>query len=139
MKRFVLASLLLAGTFGAAYGGPVIDITIDISEQEMFVQSPDGSAVWDISSGRSGYDTPTGEFVPQRMDPMHFSKKYDNAPMPNSIFFKDGYAIHGTNDVGNLGRPVSHGCIRLHPQSAALLYRTIEYYGMGNTVIHVVP
>jgi lipoprotein-anchoring transpeptidase ErfK/SrfK len=53
---------------------------------------------------------------------MHYSKKYDNAPMPHSIFFSGGYAIHATPHVGNLGRPASHGCVRLHPEHAAQLY-----------------
>jgi lipoprotein-anchoring transpeptidase ErfK/SrfK len=70
---------------------------------------------------------------------MHYSKKYDNAPMPHSIFFKGGYAIHGTYDVRKLGRPASHGCVRLHPDDAAVLYEIVEYYGMENTVIRIVP
>lgn len=138
MNKFYLAALSMLATVGVAQA-EVVDITIDISEQEMFVQTPDGSAVWPVSTGRQGYDTPIGYFSPHRMEIDHYSKKYDDAPMPNSIFFKDGYAIHGTTDIDNLGRPASHGCVRLHPQSAALLFRTVEYYGMGNTIIRVVP
>jgi lipoprotein-anchoring transpeptidase ErfK/SrfK len=69
---------------------------------------------------------------------MHYSSKYENSPMPYSVFFRGGYAIHGTGYVKSLGRPVSHGCVRLHPRNAAMLYRLVRSYGMSNTriVIH---
>jgi len=78
--------------------------------------------VWPVSTARKGYYTPTGSYRPYSYQPIHYSKKYDNAPMPHSIFFSGGYAIHATPHVGNLGRPASHGCVRLHPTNAATLY-----------------
>jgi lipoprotein-anchoring transpeptidase ErfK/SrfK len=64
---------------------------------------------------------------------MHYSRKYDNSPMPHSIFFLGGYAIHATNYVKYLGRPASHGCIRLHPRNAAKLYALVQKHGMKST------
>ena len=57
------------------------------------------------------------------------------SPMPYSIFFYGGYAIHGTNYVKALGRPASHGCVRLHPSNAAALYSLVKQHGPGNTKI----
>ena len=138
MKLSAMIFAVLA-TATSANASELIDITVDISEQEMFVQTPDGQVLWTVSTGKEGHDTPVGEFRVQRMYKEHYSRKYDNAPMPHSIFFKDGYAIHGTWDVENLGMPASRGCVRLDPVSAGLLFRTVEYYGMENTVIRVVP
>lgn len=112
-------------------------ITIDKSEQTMIVQTPDDTYVWDVSTGRKGHRTPTGVFQPYRLAKMHYSKKYDNAPMPHSIFFLGGYAIHATYDVKNLGRPASHGCIRLSPQNARWLYRIVNDFGAENTYIRI--
>jgi len=78
--------------------------------------------IWPVSTARRGYYTPSGTFYPYSYQPMHYSKKYDNAPMPHSIFFNGGYAIHATPHTGNLGRPASHGCVRLSPSHAATLY-----------------
>lgn len=132
----ILAATLAMSTAAVAQE---VDITIDLSEQEMFVQTPSGNALWPVSTGRQGYRTPSGTYTPYRITEMHYSKKYDDAPMPFSIFFKGGYAIHGTYDVKRLGRPASHGCVRLHPEAAQSLYGVVEYYGMENTVIRIVP
>lgn len=117
-----------------------VDITIDISEQTMYVQSEDGhNEVYPVSTARKGYSTPYGDFKPYYLAKMHYSKKYDNAPMPNSIFFKGGYAIHATYDIKRLGRPASHGCVRLHPEHAERLYYMVKNAGMSNTSIRIVP
>lgn len=110
---------------------------ISISQQRMIV-SVDGKPryTWKVSTGRTGYRTPTGSFRPTALKKVHFSSKYDNAPMPNSIFFLGGYAIHGTNKVGNLGRPASHGCVRLAPGNAAALYALVSQ-NRGSTRILV--
>jgi lipoprotein-anchoring transpeptidase ErfK/SrfK len=68
---------------------------------------------------------------------MHYSSKYENSPMPHSIFFHGGYAIHGTNYVKRLGSPASHGCVRLHPSNAARLFSLVRQVGMKNTVIRI--
>ncbi len=92
---------------------------------------------WPVSTARRGYRTPVGTFRPGRMHVRYFSKKYHNSPMPYSVFFLGGYAIHGTTAIKNLGRPASHGCIRLHPDNAARLFSLITENGKQNTKIIV--
>lgn len=109
---------------------------VDISSQRMNVYI-DGELAysWAISSARKGYVTPRGSYRPTALKRMHYSRKYDNSPMPHSIFFRGGYAIHGTGYVKQLGRPASHGCIRLHPSNAATLFSLVRTYGASNTRI----
>ena len=77
--------------------------------------------VWPVSTGARGYETPSGKYRPFRMEKDHFSKEWDDAPMPNSIFFTgQGHAIHGSFHVKSLGRRASHGCVRLAPDNAAI-------------------
>lgn len=119
---------------GAATAGVVA--RIDIAQQTMLV-SVDGQPLyrWTVSTGRGRYRTPTGSYRPIRMHKRYFSRKYDNAPMPYSIFFYKGYAIHGTDQVRYLGRPASRGCIRLHPANAAKLFTLVRQHGSANTRI----
>ena len=112
---------------------------IDLSDQRMqvFVNGwPRYS--WAVSTARSGYRTPVGTYKAVRMEKMWYSRKYDMSPMPHSIFFKGGYAIHGTNYLKRLGTPASHGCVRLHPDNAAQLYSLVRENGMTNAQILVV-
>jgi lipoprotein-anchoring transpeptidase ErfK/SrfK len=113
-----------------------VRVHIDISSQMMTV-AVNGSqyATWRVSTARRGYYTPRGAFRPFLLKKMHYSSKYENSPMPNSIFFRGGYAIHGTGYIKYLGRPASHGCIRLAPRNAAALYGLIRRHGMRNTRI----
>ena len=90
---------------------------------------------WPVSTGRSGYGTPSGSFRPQSLVRRHFSRKYYNSPMPHSIFFYYGFAIHGTNDIARLGGPASHGCVRLHPSNAATLFALVQRNGPRSTRI----
>jgi lipoprotein-anchoring transpeptidase ErfK/SrfK len=90
-----------------------------------------------VSTGRKGHLTPTGNFHPTRMAAVYFSRKYDDAPMPHAIFFLGGFAIHGTEYVSSLGRRASHGCVRLHPANAALLYSLVQQYGAAHTAIRI--
>lgn len=113
-------------------------ITIDKSEQTMYVETPTDYYEWDVSTARQGYRTPIGNFQPYLLKKMHYSRKYDNAPMPHSIFFHGGYAIHATTDTKRLGRPASHGCIRLSPQNARWLFTIVKEYGPNNTYIKIV-
>lgn len=93
---------------------------------------------WPVSTGRSGYDTPSGSFRGLWMEAEHFSKEWDNAPMPHAIFFTDsGHAIHGTESIKQLGSPASHGCIRLAPQNADKLYTVVHEQGLSHTIIVV--
>lgn len=119
-----------------------LEVRIDLAQQEMTVrEGGEVQHVWPISSGRSGYATPRGTFHPQRLARMWYSRKYDNSPMPHSIFFHGGFAIHGTSYVKYLGRPASHGCVRLAPPSAAALYKLVQRHGMTHTriVLHGQP
>lgn len=120
MNKFVigLAAVLFSTSAMANY-----DVIISKRHQVMSVYQ-DGELIeqWPVSTARKGYYTPTGTFHPYSYQPMHYSKKFDNAPMPHSIFFSGGYAIHATPHTGNLGRPASHGCVRLHPVNATTLY-----------------
>jgi lipoprotein-anchoring transpeptidase ErfK/SrfK len=111
---------------------------VSISDQTMDVYV-DGwpQYSWPVSTARKGYYTPTGVFHAQRLAEMWYSKKYDNSPMPHSIFFNGGYAIHGTEYVKRLGTPASHGCIRLHPENAATLFEMVQENGMGSIRIEV--
>lgn len=90
---------------------------------------------WAVSTARRGYVTPTGAFRPFRTERMWYSRKYDMSPMPYSVFFRGGYAIHGTNYVRSLGRPASHGCIRLSPANAAKFYELVRQKGFANARI----
>ena len=82
---------------------------------------------WPVSTGRAGYSTPSGTYTATSMNEIWYSKEWDNSPMPHSIFFiKDGHAIHGSYEVKNLGKPVSHGCVRISPQKARLVLDLIK-------------
>jgi lipoprotein-anchoring transpeptidase ErfK/SrfK len=107
---------------------------VDLSEQQMNVYV-DGKLrhSWSIASGRSGFETPTGNFRPQRLERDWYSRQYDDAPMPYSVFFKAGYAIHG--GYGRMGRPASHGCIRLNTGNAATFFKLVDQHGAGSTRI----
>jgi len=111
-------------------------VSIDKRSQTMAV-SVDGQPTyqWAISTARSGYSTPSGTYHPQRLERSHFSKLYYNSPMPYSIFFHGGYAIHGSYEINRLGGAASHGCVRLHPSNAATLYALVNREGMGATTI----
>ena len=121
-----------------ARSAPAVEVRIDISSQSMAVNVngwPYGR--WKVSTARTGYHTPRGSWRPYLVKRMHYSRKYDNSPMPHSVFFLGGYAIHGTYYVKQLGKPASHGCIRLHPQNAERLYSLVKKYGLGNTRITI--
>ena len=130
--RFILKFLLALGVLVAAenQASALVRVDIDLTSQTMHVRSGSGETyVWAISSGRVGHLTPRGVFRPRALYLMVHSAKYGNAPMPHSIFFYGQFAIHGTNAVGALGRPASHGCIRLSPQHAAMLFAMVRSQG----------
>lgn len=93
--------------------------------------------VWPVSTGRGRYATPAGSFRPQRLERRWYSSKYNNAPMHNAVFFHGGYAIHATTETGKLGRPASHGCIRLAPAHAQTFFALVRSYGAGATRISI--
>jgi len=137
----VPASLLVAALAlaSAAPADAKVLIAIDQSSQHMTV-SVDGQVrySWPVSTGRAGYGTPDGTFQPNRMELSHFSRVFDNAPMPHSIFFTQaGHAIHGSLEVRHLGSAASHGCVRLSPANATTLYALVKAEGMANTTVTI--
>ncbi len=138
MRVIVVALAMVIGLISAPAWSAALEARVDLSQQKMRVYKHGRlQHVWPISSGRKGYRTPTGSYSPKWMTKMHYSKKYHNSPMPHSIFFRGGYAIHGTGAVKRLGRPASHGCIRLHPNHARQLYNMVRNTGKGNTRIRI--
>jgi hypothetical protein len=136
MRSFLVAvaGLLL---FAAHAAQAKIDITVDKNAQMMTV-SVDGVERyhWPVSTGIPSRETPSGNFRAFRMEASHFSKEFDDAPMPHSIFFtKIGHAIHGTESEGRLGTPASHGCVRLSRANAATIYALVEQQGVLNTTV----
>jgi hypothetical protein len=138
-RSWLWASLAagLASLLASAAGANVL-INVDKSSQQMMV-AVDGAQRYrfTVSTGRPGLGTPSGTFHPERMELTWFSKEYYNSPMPHSIFFHGGFAIHGSYEINALGGPASHGCIRLHPEDAATLYALVQRQGMGATTIVV--
>ncbi|WP_309085856.1 L,D-transpeptidase [Chelativorans sp.] len=140
MKGFVsvVAAVLMTACFAGEAFAAKLEAKVSVSRQVMTV-SQGGRVLyrWPVSTARKGYVTPRGRWKPTRMHRMWRSRKYDMSPMPYSIFYYKGYAIHGTNYVKALGRPASHGCVRLHTSNAAKLYSLVKRVGPGNTRIVV--
>jgi lipoprotein-anchoring transpeptidase ErfK/SrfK len=140
MRRVVLLAALFGLLAFALPGSTLAQVVahISLSTQRMNV-SIDGVPRfnWAVSTARPGYRTPTGTFKPTALFRYHASTIYSGSPMPYSIFFLRGYAIHGSYETKYLGRPASHGCVRLHPSNAAALYSLVKTYGPSNTVIRI--
>ena len=120
-----------------AGNGSQILINIDKSRQEMTV-FVDGieKYTWPVSTGKRGYSTPSGTYTASSMNEIWYSKQWDNAPMPHAIFYmKDGHAIHGTLEERNLGKPASHGCVRISRANATALYALVKETGLKNTQV----
>src|SRR5436853_2874596 len=136
MRSFLVAftGLMLFAT-GAAQAK--VAITVDKNNQQMTV-TVDGVERyrWPVSSGLPSYETPSGSFRTFRMEEDHYSKEFDDAPMPHSIFLTEiGHAIHGTDSVNRLGSPPSHGCVRLSRANASTLYALVQEQGVLNTTV----
>ena len=136
MRSFLvaLAGLML---FAAGAAQAKVEITVDKSAQMMTVAVNGVDRYhWPVSTGNPSHETPNGTFRTFRMEADHFSKEFDDAPMPHSIFFtKIGHAIHGTESEKWLGTPVSHGCVRLSRANATTLYALVEKEGVLNTTV----
>ncbi|MBU0499714.1 MAG: L,D-transpeptidase [Gammaproteobacteria bacterium] len=126
-KTIFVSLFLLLGTTHTAFA--TAQIHIDLSSQRMHVKSSSGEYTWKVSTARAGYTTPRGSYSPVAMKKMHYSTLYHNSPMPHSIFFRGNFAIHGTNETSRLGRPASHGCVRLAPGHAEKLFRIVQAEG----------
>lgn len=141
MRKFLFASAVavsaaLAGAGSA--GAATLVAKIDVPSQTMQVIHY-GKVIhtWPVSTARPGYVTPAGSWRPKRMHRMWHSRKYDMAPMPFSVFYDGGYAIHGTDAVSRLGTPASHGCVRLETVNAQAFYELVQAVGPGNTRVVV--
>ena len=133
----IVAMIICAASAGQALAAKSVLIVINKSSQKMTV-TVDGEETykWLVSTGASGYSTPSGSYRPFRMERDHFSKEWDDAPMPFSIFFtQKGHAIHGSNDTKRLGTPASHGCVRLLPANAEKLFALVEKEGVLKTTV----
>jgi lipoprotein-anchoring transpeptidase ErfK/SrfK len=130
-------ALAFSGISTEAYSAGLV-ARINVSTQTMTV-TKHGRIIhtWPVSTARKGYVTPRGSWRPTRLHKMWRSRKYDNSPMPYSVFYHGGYAIHGTSAVSRLGSPASHGCVRLNTQNAARFYALVKQVGPGNTRIVV--
>lgn len=136
MRRVLgILAVLFLSVLGAAKASAGVDVKVDIAAQRMTVTTSGGEVYdWKISSGRKGFRSPNGVYRPTRLEKSWYSRKYGGA-MPHAVFFRGGYAIHGTPSIGALGRPASHGCIRLHPAHAAKLFALVKKYGASQTRI----
>ncbi|WP_409337820.1 L,D-transpeptidase [Afipia sp. P52-10] len=135
MRSFPFAALLLLCAAAQAEAAVQIDINKDTQTMTVAV---DGVTKyqWPVSSGLPAYETPNGSYKAFRMEEDHYSKEWDDAPMPHSIFFtKRGHAIHGTDSVSRLGNPASHGCVRLSRANAATLFALVKEQGVLNTTV----
>ncbi|WP_372886334.1 L,D-transpeptidase [Shimia sp.] len=141
-RRFLaasLAALFLIATGSAQATSPrSVEARIDKSAQTMSVYV-DGwhRYTWPVSTARRGKITPSGRFTAQWLSKNHRSSRYDNAPMPYSIFYSGHYAVHGTNQISRLGRPASAGCVRLHPDNARILFELTRAVGKDNMTVIV--
>ncbi|MCO6185804.1 L,D-transpeptidase [Rhizobium sp. L1K21] len=138
MRKLVLvaAAAIALGVSAASANAANITAQIDISDQTMTVyKNGFRQYKWKVSTARKGYHTPTGQYTVKWLSKNHRSRKYNNAPMPYSLFFHGGYAVHGTTDLKRLGSPASHGCVRLDPKNAATLFSLAEQNGLKQTKI----
>ncbi len=135
LRRLILFNFLMfIGSIGCVQAQVVA--RIDKSQQTMHVYV-DGQHLytWPVSTARAGYRTPVGVYRPYQLSVFHRSSRYGGSPMPHSVFFSGGYAIHGSYEIGHLGIPASHGCIRLHPAHAREFFWLVQSYGMDDTRI----
>jgi lipoprotein-anchoring transpeptidase ErfK/SrfK len=127
MRAAILSAIfILSGALASQPASADVRVHIKKGSQTMRVYV-NGSLrhSWRVSTGRGRYNTPSGRYRPQRLARRHYSSKYNGAAMPYSIFFRGGYAIHGTDQISHLGRRASHGCVRLHPRNAARLFHLV--------------
>jgi lipoprotein-anchoring transpeptidase ErfK/SrfK len=137
-RHAVILAAALAWLVSVENAAARLDILVDKATQRMLViQDGYMRYIWPVSTGRDETATPNGVYTPQRLERNWFSTAYYNSPMPYSIFFHNGYAIHGSYAIDRLGGPASHGCVRLHPHHAALLFELVQQEGPANTTIEV--
>ena len=140
-RKLLLSAALLAPAlfFSAPAFAASLIARVDVPTQTMqVIHYGKVLYTWSVSTARRGYVTPAGTWRPKRIHKMWYSRKYDMSPMPYSVFYHGGYAIHGTNAVSRLGTPASHGCVRLQTENAKIFYELVREIGPGNTRVVVV-
>ncbi len=138
MRIFLIGLAVLLGMTASPSFAARIEAHVDLSEQKMRVyQSGRLKYVWPVSTARRGKVTPTGSWKAQWLSKNHRSSRYNNAPMPYSIFYSGNFAIHGTDQIKRLGRPASVGCVRLHPDNARILFNMTARVGLKNMRVRV--
>jgi lipoprotein-anchoring transpeptidase ErfK/SrfK len=137
-RHFAALALVLALLPGHALADRVL-ARVSISSQTMSVYH-EGRLLftWPVSTAKAGKITPAGTYEPEFLSKNHRSRRYNNAPMPYAIFYDGNYAIHGTDQIKRLGKPASHGCVRLHPDNAKILFQMVKAEGMENTRVVIV-
>lgn len=138
--RRVATAIVVSGALLCPPAAVRADVVVNISKsQQRLAVTIDGAEIyrWPISTGRRAYPTPAGKFRPIRLERDWYSRKYNMTPMPYSIFFYRGYAVHGTLEARKLGRAVSHGCVRLLPSNASILFDLVRERGMRSTRVVV--
>jgi hypothetical protein len=139
MRALLAAAIILLGFASAPAYSAALEARVDISEQKMRVYSNGRlKYVWPVSTARKGKVTPRGTWRAKSLSKNHRSSRYNNAPMPYSIFYSGNFAIHGTNQVKRLGRPASAGCVRLHTDHARVLFNMTQRVGLRNMKVRVV-
>jgi len=137
-RRAIILAGALSLFIGVDSAEAKLEILVEKASQRMVViQDGYMRYIWPVSTGRDALETPNGTYRPQRLERSWFSSAYYNSPMPYSIFFHNGYAIHGSTAINQLGGPASHGCVRLHPHHASLLFGLVQQEGRENTIIEV--
>ena len=136
MRRITVAAIAIIGIAAPAHAELLVNIS---KSQQRISVMVDGTEAyrWSVSTGRRGYDTPAGNFRPQRLERHWYSRQYEMTPMPWAVFFHRGYAMHATTEVTNIGRAASHGCVRLRPDNAATLFSLVRRQGIANTKVVV--
>lgn len=135
-----LFAVLVALVASPALADVRVVARVSISEQVVRVYHEGRHLfTWPVSTAKAPKITPAGNFTPEYLSRDHRSSLYNNAPMPFAIFYRGNYAIHGTNQIKKLGRPASHGCVRLHPDNARILFRMVRAEGMAQTRVVIAP
>ncbi len=140
MRGFIAALILgVALCLPAVASAERVVARVSITDQTMKVYH-EGRLLftWPVSTAKAGKVTPTGNYHPEVLSRHHRSKRYNNAPMPFAIFYDGDFAIHGTDQISHLGKPASHGCVRLDPHNAEILFEMVKWEGMQNTLVEIV-
>lgn len=143
MHYLLVAAVILASLFTSSANAfeveilpPVVEAKVDIARQQMDVYvHGEKKYTWPVSTGTIRYKTPNGDYQPYRMHTLWHSRKYDLTPMPYAIFFYKGFAVHGTKSIRRLGRPASHGCVRLKTKDAKILFKLVLKHKRARTRI----